>query len=202
MSSSEAKLYSRLRAIDFEIDAVASTVEHAVESVSGREKGDRGADDSSLQSTDGGRSSGRADDGSKDDHSSVIQASFNDLTLHHALASDRLKSLKETRAQLEKELLDLKGKKVLNGVESDKVLRDLVKERPSLKRKNKEVDKAGKNLEKRKKAVSFQDDADFDAVLDAATTGLVETVSMYCDIALLFLCFKLTIEMIKVLNGL
>ena len=35
--------------------------------------------------------------------------------------------------------------------------------------------KSGKELKKRKKTISFDDDVDFDAVLDAASAGFVKT---------------------------
>ncbi|PQQ16135.1 protein CHROMATIN REMODELING 8 [Prunus yedoensis var. nudiflora] len=86
---SQAKLYNKLRAVEFEIDAVASTVEPEQE---GNEGGARDGDDDGMEP------------GDKED---LDQASATGLNLQHALATDRLRSLKETKAKLEKELSDL-----------------------------------------------------------------------------------------------
>ncbi|MCI31554.1 DNA repair and recombination protein RAD26, partial [Trifolium medium] len=53
----------------------------------------------------------------------------------------------------------------------------LVKEDRRPKKKLKDDKKLSKRPAKRFKTVSFDDDADFDAVLDAASAGFVETVS-------------------------
>ncbi|GAV80148.1 SNF2_N domain-containing protein/Helicase_C domain-containing protein [Cephalotus follicularis] len=152
-SSSQAKLYNRLRAIAFEIDAVASTVED--------------------HCTYGSNDSREVRDGAED--KSAVQVSHDGLTLQHALAADRLTSLKKTKAELEKEISNFCEGSVSKGDEEDKVLHNLVKEEPRAKRKSKEVQKPGKNQAKRKKTVSYDDDNDFDAVLDAASAGFVET---------------------------
>ena len=115
--------------------------------------------------------------GNREDDESVMQLSSRDLTLQHALATDRLKSLKKTKAQLEKELSGLLKESSSEGIKHDKLIKDLVKEEPRPKRKSKEIQKPGKNKEKQKKTVSFNDDVDFDVVLDAASAGFVETVS-------------------------
>lgn len=147
--ASEFKLYNKLRAVEFEIDAVESTVEPEQ---AGSEDGDRDGDDG-------------AEAGNKEDN------------LQHALATDRLRSLKKTKAQLEKELSDLGKGTPSKGIVRDKVLLDIVKDKPAPKRKSKQVQISGKKLEKRIKTVSFDEDDDFDAVLDAASAGFVETVS-------------------------
>ena len=59
-------------------------------------------------------------------------------------------------------------------VEHDKVIPNLVEEAGPKKRLN-EILKSGKELKKRKKTISFDDDVDFDAVLDAASAGFVKT---------------------------
>ncbi|PRQ25810.1 putative DNA helicase chromatin remodeling SNF2 family [Rosa chinensis] len=151
--ASHAKLYNKLRAVEFEIDAVASTVEHEQ---GGNEDGIRDGDDGEER-------------GDKEDD---VEASDN---LQHALATDRLRSLKKTKAQLEKELSDLGKQRPSKGIELDRVLSNIVKEKPAPKRKLKQVQKSGKKQEKRVKTVSFDEDDDFDAVLDAASTGFVET---------------------------
>lgn len=160
LAASQAKLYNKLRAVEFEIDAVASTVEPEQ---AGNEGGARDGDDDGMEP------------GDKED---LDQAFATGLNLQHALATDRLRSLKETKAKLEKELSDLDKQRPSKGKQRDKVLSDIVKEKPAPKRKLKQVKKSGKNLEKRLKTVSFDEDDDFDAVLDAASAGFVETVSL------------------------
>lgn len=160
-STSEAKLYHKLRAVEFEIDAVASTVEQARNVASDEDRAGDGNDSVGL--------------GNKEDSG---QVSPNGLDLQHALATDRLRSLKKTMAQLVNELSDLRKEDSSKGVEHNKVLRDMVKEEPRRKRKLKDVQKSGKIIEKKKKIVSFEEDTGFDAILDAASTGFVETVKL------------------------
>lgn len=150
-----------MRAVEFEIDAVASTVEQSKNVSSNEDNANDGNDVRDLGNQE--------DDG---------QVSPNDLDLQHALATDRLRSLKKTKAQLEKELLNLHKDNSSKGIEQNKVLRDLVKEERRHKRKLKDVKKSGKKVEKRQKIVSFEEDSGFDAILDAASSGFVETVSL------------------------
>ncbi|XVF72024.1 hypothetical protein PTKIN_Ptkin12aG0088200 [Pterospermum kingtungense] len=163
-SSSEnpEKLLNKLRAVEFEIDAIASTVEEGNNVPGGDDRADHDDNDEQMEK-------GREDD------ENVLQLSSRDLTLQHALATDRIKSLKKTKAQLEKELSGLLKESSSEGIKHEKLIKDLVKEEPMLKRKSKEIQKPSKNQGKRKKTVSFNDDVDFDAVLDAASAGFVET---------------------------
>ncbi|KAL5796503.1 hypothetical protein ACOSQ2_001323 [Xanthoceras sorbifolium] len=160
-SASQAKLYNKLRVVKFEIDAVASSVDH-VRRVTSKEDRDTDFDDSAEQRDE------------KDDKSAVETFS-NDLTLQHALAADRMKSLKKTKAQLEKELSNFQDEKTSKSIEHEKLIQDLVKDEHRPKRKSKEAQKPGKNRSKRQKTVSVDDDIDFDSMLDAASTGFVET---------------------------
>ena len=50
-------------------------------------------------------------------------------------------------------------------VEHDKVIPNLVKEEARPRKRLNEILKSGKELKKRKKTISFDDDVDFDAVL-------------------------------------
>lgn len=97
-----------------------------------------------------------------------IRVSANSLNLQRALTTDRLKSLEKTKVQLQNELSKLDK-------DGDKLLKDLVKDEGKPKRKLKEVQKPKKDTKKHKKIASFDEDADFDAVLDAASAGFVET---------------------------
>ncbi|XP_062080234.1 protein CHROMATIN REMODELING 8 [Humulus lupulus] len=154
-SANQAKLFSKLRAVEFEIDAVASTV------IQGR----NGNEDHTY---DGPDSTTLGDTGSP-------KESPNDLDVHHALATDRLKSLEKTKAQIKKEISDLQKNKPSKGIAYDKLISNIVKEELKPKRKSKEAPITGKTSKKRHKIVSFDEDGDFDAVLDAASTGFVET---------------------------
>lgn len=158
--NSQAKLINRLRAVEIEIDAVASTVEQVRNSAI-NEEGVSAGDDSKEQ--------GDADD------DNVLQSPSTGLTLQHALASDRLRSLKKTKAQIESEISCLRKDNPSEGIEHDKLIQSLVKEEARPKRKLKEVQKSSKNIKKRQKTVSFDEDIDFDTVLDAASAGFVET---------------------------
>ena len=60
-------------------------------------------------------------------------------------------------------------------VEHDKVIPNLVKEEARPRKRLNEILKSGKELKKRKKTISFDDDVDFDAVPDAASAGFVKT---------------------------
>ncbi|KAJ6773705.1 DNA EXCISION REPAIR PROTEIN ERCC-6-RELATED [Salix purpurea] len=160
-SANQAKLYSKLRAVKFEIDAVASTVEEVTDVVSGEHQ-------TSDDDDDGAKKRDKGDD------ESGVQVSPDD-TLQQALAADRLRSLKRTKAKLEKELSDLRKDDATEGVEHEKLLANLVKEDPRPKKKSKKVLKSGKNKEKQQKTVSFADDADFDSMLDGVSSGFVET---------------------------
>ncbi|EXB88373.1 DNA repair and recombination protein RAD26 [Morus notabilis] len=157
-TASQARLYNKLRAVEFEIDAVASTVKPERKILQNEDNAYDG---------DGSTEQGAEEDGPQD--------SSNELDLHHALATDRLRSLKKTKAQIEKELSGLRKSKPSKGVEHDRSIFDIVKEEPRPKRKLKEVKKTGKSSEKRHKTVSFDEDDDFNAALDAASTGFVET---------------------------
>ncbi|XP_031284408.1 protein CHROMATIN REMODELING 8 isoform X1 [Pistacia vera] len=159
-STSQEKLYNKLRAVEFEINAVALTVDHVR----------RVADEDQATDVDDGTE--KVD---KEDDKCVVQASANGLTLQHALATDRLESLKETKAQLEQELSIFQNEKTSKGIKHDRLIQDLVKEEFRPKKKAKEVLKPGRKQSKRQKTVSFDDDADFDSVLDAASAGFVET---------------------------
>lgn len=103
--------------------------------------------------------------------------SVNEPDLQRALAEDRLRSLKKAKSRIEKEISVLPEGNAPKSSDREKLLLSIVKENSKPKRKLKEAKNAGKGLEKRKKTVSFDDDADFDAVLDAASAGFVETVS-------------------------
>ena len=165
-SISKAELYHKLRAVDVEINAVASTIQE-VRNI-----------DSNGDCIDGGGANG--------EQGATKDASSNDLNIQHVLAADRLESLKKTKAQLEKELSDLFKEKPSKSIDRNKENEIFNLVRRS-KRKPKEVKSLPKGSGKRHKTVSFNDDVDFDAVLDAASAGFVETVSYLHSFFFLFL---------------
>ncbi|KAL5702314.1 Protein CHROMATIN REMODELING 8 [Ranunculus cassubicifolius] len=151
---SRSQIINKLRAVEVEIDAVASSVQ---QSDSGVENGEDVVD-------------GIHDGDGKDvvDDENDIRIPANSLNLQQALAADRLKSLEKTKTQLQTELSKLDK-------DNKELIKNLVKDTLKPKRKLKEVQTSKKDPKKRKKVVSFDDDDDFDAVLDAASAGFVET---------------------------
>lgn len=160
-STAKAELHQKLRAVEFEIGAVSSTIRKPKKDGGGEGSSERGVAEGDAPGGGGG-------DGS---------------SLQRALAADRLRSLKNTRAKLTNELSSLCEKNTKAQLEEElanlrkTLLRSLVKEDTRPKKKLKEDKKLTKKSGKRVKTVSFNDDADFDAVLDAASAGFVETVS-------------------------
>lgn len=152
-SSSQVKLLKKLRALEVEIDAVASAVEQT------KSGGKNGELDTESQ------------DGKDEDEDYAMRS---DSTLQHALAADRLRSLKKTRAELRKEISSVSKDGKAGGVE-EKLLKYLVREEAKSKRKLKEVQDQSKESKKQKKAVLYREDDEFDAVLNAASGGFVET---------------------------
>lgn len=152
--SVKAELHQKLRAVEFEIGAVYSTIQQPRDVDKGGECGDVGEENLEEGIGEG--------DGSN---------------LQRVLAADRLRSLKNTKAQLEKELSSLCKDGDSKSVEREKLIFSFVKEDRRPKKKLKEDKKLQKKTGKRLKKVSFDADTDFDAVLDAASAGFVETVS-------------------------
>ncbi|KAK4492466.1 hypothetical protein RD792_003275 [Penstemon davidsonii] len=157
LSPTHGKLLNKLRAVKVEIDAVTS----AVEQLEGFKKDENHISDGDV----------KTEQGNAEVEKNGVQATSNDVTLQHALAADRLKSLIKTKNQLEKEILDSSK----NG-QQDRLIRDLIKEEPKFKRQLEQIDKTSKKRNKRLKKVSFgEEDDGFDAVLNAASAGFVET---------------------------
>ncbi|KAJ6809975.1 DNA excision repair protein CSB [Iris pallida] len=160
-SSSQIKLYNKLRAVEVEINAVASTIKKgkSVLAIENESSGDRDI---------------RRDTDVTDGDDSV-QVTADGLNLQQALAKDRLKSLKKTKAQLQTEISNLDGNVPTNNVGHKELFDKLVEEKPKHKRRLKAVEKSSNNSKPHLKTVAFDEDADFDAVLDAASSGFVET---------------------------
>jgi DNA excision repair protein ERCC-6 len=160
------RLQKQLSAFDREIEAVADGAQAFQASV------DEAAAESSRVDRDEDRMLEEEPDEENSDGAVVRGAA-----LHHALAQDRLKSLLKKRKEVRAQLRALNKQEQ----EDDDVIRTLVEETSQTvasKRKGKkkvEVELVAPPKPV-KKAVSFVEDDDFDAALDA-TSGLMETVS-------------------------
>lgn len=155
----QASIVGQLRAVEVEIKAVVASIERA--KVTEPEEGD--------EEEEGGK---RICDS--------FQLSHSGRELQHALATDRLKSLKRTKARLQKEL-DKFDKTILSDYSNnEEQLKNLVKEDKKLKKTLKEVPRSSNSSKKKLKTVSFNDDLDFDAVLDASSAGFIESVGQFC----------------------
>ncbi|KAK9120682.1 hypothetical protein Syun_018299 [Stephania yunnanensis] len=152
--SSWSKLYSKLRAVEIEMNAVAASIEQA----------------SAAENDQASDTTANGLEGHNDANGSASQGPSNGLTIQCALATDRLRSLKKTKSKLQKELKELED---IDG--HDKLIKDLVREEVKPKRKLKEIQNPGKDSKKGRKRVSLEDDSDFDAMLDAASGGFIET---------------------------
>ncbi|XP_008791071.2 DNA excision repair protein CSB [Phoenix dactylifera] len=160
-STGRVKLYNRLRAVEIEIDVVASSIE-AVKDVADNENDHTGNTDIKEDNAKGNA------DGSG-------QVTCNGLTLQQALATDRLRSLKKTKAQLHEEISKLDENAASEDIGHEKLLAELVEENPKRKRKSKAVEQSNRDSKSHLKTVAYDEDADFDAALDTASTGFVET---------------------------
>ena len=160
------RLQKQLSAFDREIEAVADGAQAFQASV------DEAAAESLRVDRDEDRMLEEEPDEENSDGAVVRGAA-----LHHALAQDRLKSLLKKRKEVRAQLRALNKQEQ----EEDDVIRTLVEETSQTvasKRKGKkkvEVELVAPPKPV-KKAVSFVEDDDFDAALDA-TSGLMETVS-------------------------
>ncbi|XP_051142683.1 protein CHROMATIN REMODELING 8 [Andrographis paniculata] len=155
-TSDHGKLVNKLRAVELEIDAVKAAVKQFKNIKRDEDCPPDGDDKTELGNEEVGRNS--------------FHTSSNDLAIQHALASDRLKTLKKTRAELKKDISNYSV-----NAEDDRLIRNLIKEEPKSKRLLKEVEKPTQNKKKQIKKASLIEDEDFDAVLNAASAGFVET---------------------------
>lgn len=162
LATSQINLLTKLRAVEVEIDAVASTIGK------GKSVAEDGTEHVGTPDIEGGK-------GARNEDS--IHVNPDGLTLQQALATDRLRSLKKRKTQLEKEISKLRKHGSINSSGCEVLLDKLVKEKPKRKQRLKAVDKSDGDFKPRVRTVSYKEDADFDALLDAASAGLVETVS-------------------------
>ncbi|KAF0901180.1 hypothetical protein E2562_038190 [Oryza meyeriana var. granulata] len=148
-----AKLHHKLRSVQLEIDAVASTIKGPKLPAAGKKAQDDTGEDQAV------------------DH---IAPHGGDL--QRALAAERLRSLKKAKAQIQKQILQ-SNPSPSGSNRKDKMLAMLVEEEPRRKKLLKPPPLGGskKTVKRRLKTVTYDDDNDFDAVLDGASAGFMET---------------------------
>lgn len=156
-SANDGNLLNKLRAVKLEIYAVTS----AVEELENLNRDEDNLSDSDVKTEHGNTSVER----------NGLQALPKDVSLQHAITTERLRSLIETRDQLQKDIIDSS-----KNSQNEQLIKDLIKDEPKPKRRLKQVEKTNKNQKKRLKKVALGDDDQFDAVLNAASAGFVETV--------------------------
>ncbi|KAK3163634.1 hypothetical protein QOZ80_1AG0006200 [Eleusine coracana subsp. coracana] len=157
----QAKLHQRLRSVQLEIDAVASTIKRA-KHAAGKQIGSSG--------------SGDAQDNNKQRPDHTIKDDPQGGALQQALATERLKSLKKAKAQIQKEILQSDPSPCVSENRKDKMLAMLVEEEPRPKKKTLKPPVGHKKMSTpRLKTKTDNDDDDFDAVLDGASAGFMET---------------------------
>uniref|UniRef100_A0A0D9UVR8 Uncharacterized protein n=1 Tax=Leersia perrieri TaxID=77586 RepID=A0A0D9UVR8_9ORYZ len=142
------KLHQQLRSVQLEIDAVASTIKGA--KLAHKSQEDKGKNHVGIAAHGG--------------------------DLQQALAADRLRSLKKAKVQIQKEILHLDPSPSAASNKKDKVLAMLVEEEPRPKKLLKPPVGPKKTVKRKVKTVTYDDDNDFDAVLDGASSaGFMET---------------------------
>lgn len=151
-STSCVKLYSKLQAVEVEISAVASSITEEKSEIVGKI---------------------RDDEKNNADH---VQVTPDGLSLQQALAKDRLRSLRRTKAQIQKEISHFEEQESASDIVHEELLNKLVKEeRKNKLRRHATAEQSNKRSKQRSKPVACNEDTDFDAVLDAASAGFVET---------------------------
>ncbi|KAK8941703.1 Ribonucleoprotein [Platanthera guangdongensis] len=151
-TSSCVKLYSKLQAVEIEINAVASSITEEKSKIVGKIWDDEKNNVNHVQVTPDG------------------------LSLQQALAKDRLRSLRRAKAQLQKEISHFEEQASASGIVHEELLDRLAKEERKYKlKRHTTAEQSNKRSKQRSKAVAYDEDTGFDAVLDAASAGFVET---------------------------
>ncbi|WVZ71859.1 hypothetical protein U9M48_020391 [Paspalum notatum var. saurae] len=160
-ADAQAKLRQKLRSVQLEIDAVASTIKPAASTI----KRDKHTPGKQIESSDSGDGKDKKKQG--DTHGGALQ---------QALAIERIKSLKKAKAQIQREILQSDPCTSGSDNRKDKMLARLVEEEPRRKKKSIMPSRGPKKTSApRLKTMSYDDDNDFDAVLDGASSGFMET---------------------------
>uniref|UniRef100_A0ACD5VAZ4 Uncharacterized protein n=1 Tax=Avena sativa TaxID=4498 RepID=A0ACD5VAZ4_AVESA len=161
----QAKLHQKLRSVQLEIDAVASTIEGAkAKPTAGKKKSDSSEDKKKKEDKE-------------EEEENAGEDAPRGGALQQALAAERLKSLRRAKAQIQREILQSQPGTPGSISKKDKTLAMLVDDEPRRKKSLKPP--AGgpkkKKSPRRMKTVAYDDDNDFDAVLDGASAGFMET---------------------------
>ncbi|KAF7021049.1 hypothetical protein CFC21_034057 [Triticum aestivum] len=165
----QAKLHQQLRSVQLEIDAVASTLGGAKQAAGKKSGG------GSSGSTDAEDKKKKKKEKVKEEENAEEDAPRGGA-LQQALAAERLRSLKRAKVQIQKEILQSGPGPSGSGNQKDKMLAMLVED--ELRRKKSLKPPGGpkkKSPTRRMKTVTYDDDDDFDAVLDGASAGFMET---------------------------
>ncbi|XP_051223249.1 DNA excision repair protein CSB [Lolium perenne] len=163
----QAKLHQRLRSVQLEIDAVASTIGGAKPAAAKKKKSDRSgsAHTDVKEETEEGEGNAGEDDAPRGG------------ALQQALAAERLRSLKRAKVQIQREILQSEPGTSGLSDKKGKTLAMLVEDEPRRKKSLKPPPGGPKRKKspRRLKTVTYDDDNDFDAVLDGASAGFMET---------------------------
>uniref|UniRef100_A0ACD5VN39 Uncharacterized protein n=1 Tax=Avena sativa TaxID=4498 RepID=A0ACD5VN39_AVESA len=160
----QAKLHQRLRSVQLEIDAVASTIAGA-KPAAAKKKSD---------SLEGKK---KKKDTEEEEKENAGEDAPWGGPLQQALAAERLKSLRRAKAQIQREILQSQPGTPGSTNKKDKMLAMLVEDEP-MRKKSLKPPAGGpkkKKSPRRLKTVAYDDDNDFDAVLDGASAGFMET---------------------------
>lgn len=162
----QAKLHQKLRSVQLEIDAVASTI-GGVKPAAGKKKSDR----SGSAQTDVKKEAEEEEGNAGEDDAPRGGA------LQQALAAERLRSLKRAKVQIQREILQSEPGTSGLSSKKGKTLAMLVEDEPRRKKSLKPPPGGPKRKKspRRLKTVTYDDDNDFDAVLDGASAGFMET---------------------------
>ncbi|KAH9287767.1 hypothetical protein KI387_031884, partial [Taxus chinensis] len=156
----QSHIHAQLRAVEIEISAVAAGLETVQNAASNNiiisEDSEAEKEDEELEF--------------RENRSSLAEG----LVLQHALATDRLKSLKQKRGQLKKQLKDFEGEGKTQEPKEQSLFVDSVNNDEDTGTKG-TSHRINKRQKKEKRNSCFQEDDEFDAALDAASSGLIET---------------------------
>lgn len=168
----QAQLHQRLRSVQFEIDAVASTI--------GGAKPTAAAAAAAAAAKKKKKKSDNSEDKNKKKDNEEEENAGEDAprggALQQALAAERLRSLKRAKAQIQREILQSEpGTSGPSSKKGKTTLAMLVEDEPRRKKSLKPPGEPKKKPPRRLKTVTYDDDNDFDAVLDGASAGFMET---------------------------
>lgn len=164
----QAQLHQRLRSVQFEIDAVASTIGGAKPTAAAA------AAKKKKKKSDNSEDKNKKKDNEEEENAG--EDAPRGGALQQALAAERLRSLKRAKAQIQREILQSEpGTSGPSNKKGKTTLAMLVEDEPRRKKSLKPPGEPKKKSPRRLKTVTYDDDNDFDAVLDGASAGFMET---------------------------